>query len=289
MEILDIKKNVPLATLCTLGVGGLASQVITVTSVEEMQKAILHCQKIHSQYFILGKGSNCLFSDEGFCGVIIHNKIDFLETLAPGVFKVGAGYSFSLLGTKTAKGGWGGLEFASGIPATVGGAIFMNAGANGHETCETLVSVEYVDSSGKLHVLKRQDIDFSYRFSSFQKIVGAAIVAAVFKLKESPGARKKQLGIITYRRETQPYSEKSAGCIFKNDIASSAGALIDKSGLKGLCFGGAEVSTLHANFIINRKGATAEDVKQLIASIQKSVKDTQGIDLESEIRIIASK
>ncbi|MFQ5729733.1 MAG: FAD-binding protein [Waddliaceae bacterium] len=150
----------PLSDVCTIGIGGPAQYFVEVCHVEEMQEILLTCQKRRMRYLILGKGSNCLFDDRGFLGVVIHNKIDFFEEPSPGVFHVGAGYSFALLGTQTVRKGWAGLEFASGIPGTVGGAIFMNAGANGMETCKTLTSVEFIDEKGALHLLQKRGASF---------------------------------------------------------------------------------------------------------------------------------
>jgi UDP-N-acetylmuramate dehydrogenase len=256
-----------LGPLTTFGIGGEARYFVEVRTIEEMQETlkICHCEQL--PFFILGKGSNSLFDDRGFNGVVIANRIDFLEKKENGVFRMGAGYSFSLLGAQTARQGWEGLEFASGIPGSVGGAVYMNAGANGRETCNSLVSVEFVNEQGELAVLSRSQIEFSYRFSSFQKQKGA-IVAATFALNYSPSAREKQLEIINYRKKTQPYKDKSAGCIFRNPSCGHAGALIDQSGLKGKSIGGAQVSTMHANFIINKNQATS------------------GIELESEVRCV---
>lgn len=276
-----------LSTLCTFGIGGPARYYVEVREVAVMQSLLLFCKEHALPFFILGKGSNCLFDDQGFNGVVIHNKIDFLERPAPGRFRAGAGYSFSLLGVQSARDGWSGLEFASGIPASVGGAVFMNAGANGAEVSNAVVSVEFVDENGALHEYAREDLHFSYRTSDFQQMRGA-IVSATFALTRSEAARKKQLEIVEYRVKTQPYGEKSAGCIFRNPSCASAGALIDQAGLKTLSCGNAEVSAMHANFIVNKGQATARDVLQLIEWIKKAVFEKKGVQLESEVRYIAN-
>jgi len=121
------KKNILLSDLTTIGIGGPVKEYLEIRSIEECKEALLQCKKNNTPFFVLGKGSNCLFSDEGFQGALLHIKIDTFEDLGSGKFKVGAGFSFSLLGTRTARDGWGGLEFATGIPASIGGAIFMNA------------------------------------------------------------------------------------------------------------------------------------------------------------------
>lgn len=274
-----------LSELCTFGIGGPARYFTEVRTIEQMRDALTYSKEKSIPHFILGKGSNCLFDDRGFNGLVILNKIDFMERPADNIFHVGAGYSFSLLGSQTARQGFSGLEFASGIPGSVGGAVFMNAGANGTETCESLVSVDYLDENGSMQVLKKQDLLFAYRTSSFQNMPGV-IIGATFQLTSSSSAREKQLEIINYRKKTQPYSDMSAGCIFRNPSCKSAGALIEHSGLKGSCIGGAKVSEMHANFIVNAKNATANDVLELINVIKEQVKEKCSIDLESEVRFV---
>lgn len=271
-----------LKSVTTLGIGGSAEYFIEVHDIATMQSVLLFCKEQQLPYVILGKGSNSLFDDLGFAGVVIANRIHFLENSEAPIWRAGAGFSFSLLGSQSARKGWGGLEFASGIPGSVGGAVYMNAGANGFETSNTLLSVDFVTLEGELVTLKREELSFSYRFSSFQHMQGA-IVAASFLLSESPTARKKQIEIIDYRKNTQPCDAKSAGCIFRNPSCGSAGAIIEQCGLKGKMIGGAQVSTIHANFVVNAGGAKATDVLELIAHIQNEVKRQTGIDLEYEV------
>ena len=201
---------------------------------------------------------------------------------------MGAGYSFSLLGVQTARRGWAGLEFASGIPATVGGAIFMNAGANGAETFDTLQEVTYITETGQRELLKREALTWGYRTSSFQGKKGRSPPRNL-SLTPSAEARQKQLKIITYRTATQPYSDASAGCMFRNPPKHSAGALIEQCGLKGAAVGGAEVSQLHANFIVNKGNATAREVLALTELVQNTVREKMGIELEREVRYVPSR
>ncbi|MES2121497.1 MAG: UDP-N-acetylmuramate dehydrogenase [Chlamydiota bacterium] len=275
----------PLKELSTFGVGGNARVFTAVSKVEEMQSLIRYCTAQKLPFIVIGKGSNCLFDDRGFDGLVILNKISFC-VWEGSVVHVGAGYSFSLLGVQTARLGFSGLEFASGIPGSVGGAVFMNAGASGAETANCLAEVSFVDADGYLEMLPRDQISFSYRTSCFQKKKGA-IVSAKFQLQPCGEARSKQLGIVDYRTRTQPYSDKSAGCVFRNPPGQSAGALIEQCGLKGVKVGGAEVSILHANFIVNKGGATSQDILALSEIIAKRVKETTGVDLEMEIRPIS--
>lgn len=282
---LPYKTDVSLGTLTTLGIGGPARYVVEVKTIADMQWALNCCAKERIPFMVLGKGSNTLFLDQGFNGAILLNKIDFVENSTPGVYRVGSGYNFALLGTHTARAGWSGLEFASGIPASVGGAVFMNAGANGIETCQCLQSVEFAAMDGTLQTFWKEDLDFGYRKSPFQTMQGA-IVAATFVLQADPEARQRQLDIIKYRTNTQPYHEKSAGCIFRNPHCGHAGALIEQSGLKGASIGGAMVSTMHANFVVNKENAKATDFLALISHIQATVKAQAGVELEPEVRIV---
>ena len=274
-----------LSEVSTFGIGGVARFFTEVSTIEELQEVLAHCHERHLPFHVVGKGSNCLFPDSGYDGLALLNKISFCH-FEGGVVSVGGGYSFSLLGAKTAKRGLSGLEFASGIPATVGGAIFMNAGANGSETADTLKEVTFVDERGKLRTIAREELSFSYRMSSFHAMKGV-IAAAKFELQPFKEAREKQLAIIDYRTKTQPYGEKSCGCVFQNPEGFFAGALIEQCGLMGKRIGGAEVSSVHANFIINRGGATSEDVLALVSHIKECVKRKTGVDLKTELKIIS--
>lgn len=279
----------PLCELSTFRIGGPARYFTEVDSIAQMQAVVSYCYQNDIPYLVIGKGSNSLFDDRGFDGLVIHAKIAFCDNPAPDQFHVGAGFSFSRLGTLTARQGWTGLEFASGIPCSVGGAVFMNAGANGRETCDSLVAVDFVTSTGDWQVIKKEDLQFRYRYSSFQERQGA-IVGALFRLLPDPKARESQLTILNTRMKSQPYQDPSAGCVFRNPDPSvsvlSAGALIDRAGLKGLTVGGASVSTLHANFIVNRGGATADDVMRLMEQVRERVRGATNVDLEPELRRI---
>ena len=282
---MNVQTNRFLSEFSTFGIGGPIRFFFQASAIAEMIQALAWAKSEGLPFLILGKGSNCLFNDSGFDGLAILNKIDFIEWGNRQV-QVGSGYSFSLLGVQTARKGWSGLEFASGIPATVGGALYMNAGANGKETSDTLDSLRFLSPDGKVTNFKREELSFSYRTSPFQKMEGV-ILDATFILNDDPEARQSQLKIIDYRLKTQPWKEKSAGCVFRNPgNGISAGALIEQAGLKGQKVGGAKVSEMHANFIVNTGDATASDVRRLIEIVQTKVKNTSGIELECEVRII---
>ncbi len=280
-----IEENKTLSQFSTFGIGGPARYFIAVHTLEELQEALHFSTEKGVKVHVIGKGSNSLFSDRGFSGLAILNKIDFFDTDGNGLYTVGAGYSFALLGQKSARDGFSGLEFALGIPAAVGGAIFMNAGAQNQETKDCLVWVDYMDLNGHVKRLKRDDISFGYRKSSFQEMKGV-IVLAGFQTSKDQYSFERQREMVDYRLKSQPYKDKSCGCVFRNPLEGSAGALIDRFGLKGLRVGGAEVSQMHGNFIVNKDGATCHDVLTLMNLIQEKIRNLAGIELESEIRVI---
>lgn len=280
---LKFQRDRCLSEFSTFGIGGPIDYLLEVSTEQEVEEALCFCREEKMAFLVVGKGSNCLFPDEGFRGLVLLNRLhgcrwegDFVE--------VGSGYSFSLLGVQSAKRGLSGLEFAAAIPASVGGALFMNAGAHGQETSTSLSSVSYLHADGRRQEFAREELSFGYRLSPFQALAGV-ILGAKFDLTASSAVRKTQLEILNQRGKEQPVKEKSAGCIFRNPKEGAAGFFIDQCGLKGIAIGGAQVSEVHANFIVNRGGATAHEVKELIQLIQKRVYEKTGIHLEAEVRI----
>jgi UDP-N-acetylmuramate dehydrogenase len=284
MDVLKtFKKNKLLKDLTTFGIGGFAKYFISVDSIPKMKEVLKYTHKNSLPFFILGKGSNVIFDDNGFDGLIILNKINFHAFTTDSVY-VGAGYSFSLLASQYTKRNFFGLEFAYGIPGSVGGAIFMNAGANGQETSNVLKEVLFLNFKGESIIYKRDEIDFGYRFSSFQKKTGVICSA---KFGFSSEQINDQYKIFSHRLKTQPYNTKNAGCIFRNPQGPySAGYLIEKCGLKGKKIGQAVVSDVHANFIVNENQAKAKDVLDLISLIQETVLKKTGVFLEKELNYI---
>jgi UDP-N-acetylmuramate dehydrogenase len=277
-------KNVPLSGLSTFGIGGPVQYYYEAKTVDEMAFAVAEAVSNTIPYMVVGKGSNCLFPDEGYRGLLIHNKIDFYEIQDEHCF-VGAGHSVAAIGLKTAKDGLGGLEFAAGVPGSVGGAVFMNAGCMGQETSDNLVFVEILDENGIKRRVLKADLEYKYRSSIFQKKQWV-ILSAAFKLYEDRSARERQREMIEYRLRTQPYQDRSAGCVFRNPSGGSAGHLIEKLGLKGARIGDAMISPIHANFFVNVGNATAKDVLALIKLAHDEVLDACEIDLQCEIRVI---
>lgn len=282
---LNLQTNRSLSEFSTFGIGGPIRYFLELRSEQEAEEAYRWARERALPVLVLGKGSNCLFRDEPFEGLALLNKIDFCQIEGCQVH-VGAGSSFSLLGVQTARRGLSGLEYASGIPASVGGAVYMNAGANGREICDCLSFVSYLFETGEKREFTRQDLSFSYRTSPFQSMKGC-ILSAKFTLQPNDKARATQLQIIDYRMKTQPLKDKSAGCIFRNPSKeTSAGALIDRLGLKGFAVQDAQVSPIHANFIVNRGNAKAADVLTLIQIVRQTVFEQTGIFLETEIKVL---
>jgi len=255
---------------------------------------------------VLGKGSNCLFDDRGFPGLVIVNAIDFIEPLGSAepdsggaaggggeeLVRVGSGVMVDALARDTARRGLGGLQFAVGVPGTVGGAVYMNAGAHGRDTWGALESVEYVTGAGTTAEMRRGDPEWDpgYRHSPFQKMPGAAITAATLRLMPDPGAREEARRNLEGRRRTQPVHERSMGCVFRNPPSEqqSAGALIELAGLKGRMVGGAAVSEVHANYLINADGAASgADMLELVRTVQREVRERTGVELREEVQVFS--
>lgn len=285
-RLLCLKTLHPLSEYTTLKIGGLARYFVEVESLSDYLEVLELSKSKSLPIFILGKGSNTLFIDEIFEAIVVLNKIKHIHIDSPFV-TCGSGYHISLLSTKMSKLGLSGLEGASGIPATVGGAIYMNAGAGSWDTFQSLKSVTSVSSQGQVIVRDKLDLDFSYRHSLFQSL-NEFIIEATFCLTPDDTSWNKQQKIILKRIATQPYKDPSAGCFFKNPPGHSAGALIDKTGLKGLEIDGAKVSTLHANFLINHGAKDAKRLLQLASLVQQKVYESTGIHLEQEVKLVGN-
>lgn len=277
-----LKRNVSLKSYSSIAVGGSAKFLIEVCSIEEMIEALEFSNKQKIKFIVIGKGSNFVFCEGLFNGLVIVNKITYFEQRNHTVY-VGAGYSFSSLGARISQKGLSGLEFAAAIPGSVGGAVYMNAGASGQETRDCLKSVSYLDENLKLINREVLNTDFSYRHSIFQKMK-VVIVGAEFELTLDVKAKIRQKEILKGRVLSQPYDKKSAGCIFKNPKGYRAGALIEECGLKGYRIGGAKISKKHANFLINIDDASMDDVKALTLHVKNEVYRQKGVMLEREVR-----
>ncbi len=285
---IKVRTDVPLARLTTFKIGGPAAVLITPETTEGLQAAIRVLADAELELFVLGNGSNMLVSDQGFDGVVLRiGSALGAVAIAPGdVLRIGAGCLWSGVLRFIQKEGWTGLEFGAGIPGTLGGAISTNAGTRGGETFDALVEVVGVDRQGEVRVLPAAEIPHRYRSSDLPERF--VVTETAFRVRrDDPAAitetiRKYQ----AERRRDQPEREPSAGCIFKNPPGGSAGKLVDLAGLKGEKEGGAIVSPVHGNFIINQGGATATDVLRLADRLKERVKREHGIELELEVRLL---
>lgn len=280
---LYIFKDEPMSKHTSFKTGGPAALLLDAHSSDAAISAIniLHDFNLHP--FILGKGSNLLVSDEGYKGVILKLSCNKIEVRGNRIFAE-AGTSLSSLANMAYKKGLTGLEFAHGIPGSVGGAVVMNAGAYGGEISDVLISSNYASESG-VFSLSLPEHQFGYRKSYYKSNPDLIILSAEFSLSadNQDEIASKMRDLAERRRDKQPLEYPSAGSVFKRPEGHFAGALIEQCGLKGFSIGGAQVSEKHAGFIINKKNATTKDIRLLIEHVQNTVSKHTGIELECEI------
>jgi len=284
-----VEWNAPMARHTTFRVGGNADALCEIHEPEGLCRLLPYVTRERIPYLVVGRGSNLLVRDGGIRGVVIllggrlaqmdSQHSDGSEVLA------GGGLSIARLLIGCRQQGLSGLEFLAGIPGTVGGAVAMNAGAFGDETGNWVREIRVVDTQGHLEALDRSRLAFSYRKLDMDR--GAVIAQAVFRLKPDSerGIVERISRCLKKRKASQPLEYPSAGSVFRNPPNEYAGRLIEQAGLKGRSIGGAMISGRHANFIVNRGGATAADILALIDAIREAVRDTAGVTLELEIRV----
>lgn len=280
------KFDVPLSSLTTFKIGGNARMYAEAENSSQVSNLVKACLENEIKYIVIGKGSNIIANDNGLDMLVIKLSGDLAKVtrLDNNTFHCGAGMSLAGLCREVENNSLSGLEFAWGIPGSVGGAVYMNAGAYGGEMKDTVYSVTHIDKEGKIGTIKSKDLDFGYRHSVYKEN-GYTIIGATFKLKldNRTEIRNRMDDYMSRRKDKQPLEYPSAGSVFRRPEGNYAGALIEKCGLKGKTIGGAQVSMKHAGFIINIGGATAEDVKNLIKLIQTTVKNETGYDLQREV------
>lgn len=284
----EVKENISLAQYTTFKIGGNAKYFFIAKTKEDIIKAVKAGQQFGLLFFLLAGGSNVLFSDDGFDGLVIKLQ-NIKHELRADVIYAEAGVPLSVVVNKALEAGLTGLEWATGIPGTVGGAVRGNAGAFNSSMSDIIDSVEALDASDlTVTSYNGEDCEFEYRNSIFKENKNLIILSTKIKLKKgnTEEVRKQMKKCIDYRIEHHPLKFPSAGSIFKNPEGFSAGALIDKSGLKGKIIGNAKISEKHCNFIINLGGATAKDILALIKLAKEKVKENFGVNLEEEIAIL---
>ncbi|NIQ38591.1 MAG: UDP-N-acetylmuramate dehydrogenase [Proteobacteria bacterium] len=279
--------DAPMSRYTSLQIGGPADAIVFPRHVSDLENLMTTVRKREIPYMVMGKGTNLLVRDRGIRKLVINLSAGFRKISFAGErIHVEAGFLLNdMIGVATKRGLWG-LSSLYGIPGTVGGGLAMNAGAWGLDVMERVETITVMNSDGKVWETAKEDLDYAYRRVNLEE--GTIVVSGTFLMAR--GSKNKIEEEIAFyqkkRRETQPLRFPSAGSIFKNPSGHSAGKIIDELGLKGKRVGGAEVSTLHGNFIINAGGATASHVLQLIELIQEHVFKERAITLEAEVRIV---
>lgn len=292
LNIGKVKRNELLSQHTTMKIGGPADLFIEPSSLENIQKVMTFIKEHKLPWRAIGRGSNLLVSDKGIEGVVIKlgsglNHLSINES----TITVGGGHSLVSLSTLISKKGLSGLEFASGIPGSVGGAVYMNAGAHGSDISKILTKAHILFEDGSIEWLSNDEMEFTYRTSVLQKKRPGIVLEAEFKL--AMGDRTVIVSQMQknkdYRKETQPWNFPCAGSIFRNPLPNYAGKLIEEAGLKGFQIGGAKISEMHGNFIVNAGNATAKDVLDLIQYIKDKIEHLFGVKMETEVEIIGRK
>lgn len=285
---LEYQKDAPMKDHTSFKIGGNADYFVSVNNTEELKSLISLCRDKNVPYMLIGNGSNLLVSDDGIRGVVIRLEGDFKKITVDGDYiEAGAGASLTKLCLDACKASLSGLEFGYGIPGSVGGAAYMNAGAYGGEMKDVIVSCTHLDKDLNVGTFTLEDLDLSYRHSAYMK--GEYIILSVkFKLSKgdiaSIKARMEEL--MGKRMDKQPLEYPSAGSVFKRPEGAFAAALIEECGLKGRSVGGAQVSEKHSGFIVNKGEATCKDVLDLVKIVQDEVKEKTGFELHREIILI---
>lgn len=294
----EIQADRPLAPLTKYHLGGSAQWFVRPRSVQELATTISRCREAGVSVRVLGGGANLLVDDDGVDGVVVQldgpsfSEIEWGVDAAlgngiaeePVLVRAGAGVDMARLTLESVRRGLTGLECMAGIPGSVGGIIRMNAGGRWGEISQVVRDVLIIDASGRLRMLDRQEVGFSYRRT---QLSGAIVCGATLRLMPDDPARVRQRyeEIWAVKKAAQPLAAHSAGCVFKNPPGDSAGRLIDAAGLKGRIIGTAEVSPAHANFIVAREGGRARDVLELIRVVRQAVAERFAVDLELEIEV----
>ena len=278
----------PMSKHTSFRIGGPVEVMAFPENAEQLAKILSVSHELDRKPVILGAGTNILAPDEGIEGLVICLKdcLGGMEQLDQTRIRVYAGVTMTRAAVFAAGLGLGGLEFAHGIPGSVGGGVYMNAGAYGGEICQVCESVEVMTMDGKIHQYSCEEMEFSYRHSRLEEEDGI-VISAVFALEEKPAEQiREQMQLLQKKRSaSQPLQLPSAGSAFKRPVGGFAAALIDQAGLKGFRIGDAAVSEKHAGFVVNLGNATARDVKALLKQVSDKVFEASGIRLEPEVRI----
>ena len=287
---IEFKQNEPMKKHTSFKIGGAADLFVCPETAEQTAKAVKLAEENGVPVTVVGNGSNLLVSDLGIAGMVIClEKMNYVSVEGE-VITAGAGALLGKVAMTAAADELTGMEFAAGIPGSVGGAVFMNAGAYGGEMKDVLVSVDVLTKELEVKTIPAEELDLSYRHSIVPE-EGYIVLGAKLKLTkgEEAAIRGRMAELAEQRREKQPLQYPSAGSTFKRPTGYFAGKLVQDAGLKGKTIGGAQVSEKHSGFLINIGGATAQDILDLIAFCQKEVKDQFGVTLETEVKIVGEE
>lgn len=281
--------HIALKEYTTLRIGGDALLLAKPSNIQEIQECVQTCKMYHIPYYVLGKGSNVLALDEGYQGMILELSSNYhhMELITPLEIRVESGATLKSLSAFARRNELHGLEFACGIPGSVGGAICMNAGAYGGEMKDVVKEVRVLDAFGDIKLFTLEDLELSYRHSYFSQHEGI-VLEVVFVLEKGNGEdiQAKMDDLMRRRRENQPLDAYSAGSTFKRPTGNYASALIRQAGLQGFSIGDAAVSDKHTGFLINKANASSDEFLKLIEEVRKRVKEHSGYELTCEVKII---
>lgn len=287
-----IKYNESMKKHTTMKVGGNAKVLVEPKTVEEIKEIIEYAKANNMDYYLLGKGSNLVVSDDGIDGIVIKISSKFADVKVSGnEIYATAGVSMPYISILAKENSLSGFEFASGIPGTIGGGVKMNAGAYGGEICDIVKEITYLDENGKIKTINKDEAKFGYRDSIFKRNSKLVILSATFKLEYGDKEKIEELMKKNNesRRSKQPIEMPSAGSVFKRPEGHFVGPMIIECGMQGYSIGGAEVSKKHAGFIVNKGNATCKDILELIDEIKKKVYEKFQVNLEVEIQFIGGK
>lgn len=286
----SVQKHEPMKKHTYIRVGGEADTFVTAENVEDLKEIVLYAKRKELKLFPVGAGSNLLVLDDGIEGIVVKlgKGFAYRERIGKTQLRCGGGVLLPNLARYAAENGLSGLEELVGIPASVGGAVVMNAGAHSHATADVVEMVNVMTFDGQIKILKKNEIEFGYHTSNLKDVI---VFEALFNLIPAPveEIKKKIQHYLEVRNTTQPVNLPSAGCIFRNPHVDGAGKLIDRAGLKETRIGGAMISPKHANFFVNAGNATAQDFLELIQQAQNEVKNKFNVDLDLEVRIVGRK
>jgi UDP-N-acetylmuramate dehydrogenase len=286
-----VRENEPMKYHTSFKIGGPADLMVLPRSLEEIKYVVTYCSENAIPLLVIGQGSNLLVRDKGIRGVVMKLGSNFQEFILQGdQIQAQAGISMYDLVRNAAAASLQGLEFAEGIPGSLGGAVVMNAGAYGGEMSDVVTEVQAIDETGEIRRFRAKELNYSYRYSIFQEMSCYVLTARMQLANGEINEIHARIQEYAQKRaEKQPLEMPSAGSTFKRPEGYYVGPMIEELGMKGYPFGRAQISAKHAGFIVNRGGASADDVLALIAIVQKRVREKYGIDLQTEVRVVGEE